>query len=434
MKMIKNLLWMLVALIAISTGCKKEKKEVFATVNTTAVSGITGSAAVTGGSITNTGNSAISQSGIVFATHTMPTLTDSLRNNTSGGNSFTINLTALNAKTIYYARAFAINATGTAYGNQITFTTLAGVPTVTTTTIGAISPGSATGQAGGDITNDGGAPVTARGVVWGTSPNPTISGNKTADSTGTGAFKSTFGLFLSNTKYYYRAYATNSYGTGYGNQLSFTAGSTNTVADIDGNVYGTVTIGSQTWMTSNLKVTHYRNGDPIINGFKSNFDWYNNYINSLYVGAYTYPNGDSTLTNGYGLLYNVDAVNDKRNLAPPGWHVATDADWETFEYNEGMLATDTASINVSRNYTNPIGPLLLPGGTSGFNAQLGGRMAIASSGVTYQVLNIRFYYWTSTEKVPTGYIANWIRFLGPQTNVERAYTNTIAASVRCIKD
>src|SRR5580698_6126216 len=108
----KKLLFILLIAMVTFMGCKKEKKEVFATVTTTTATGITGYTAVTGGNITNTGNSAISQSGIVYATHTSPTLTDSLRANTSGGNTFTINLAALNANTVYYARAFAINATG----------------------------------------------------------------------------------------------------------------------------------------------------------------------------------------------------------------------------------------------------------------------------------------------------------------------------------
>lgn len=387
MKMIKNLLWMFVALVAISTGCKKEKKEVFATVTTTAATGITGSAAVTGGNITNTGNSAISQSGIVYATHATPTLTDSLRNNTSGGNTFTINLTALNANTVYYARAFAINATGTAYGNQVTFTTSAGLATVTTTPVGAISASAATAPSGGTIVNTGGAAITASGVCWSTKPHPTVTNNVTNDQLTNNSFTSTMSLLAANTTYYYRAYATNSYGTAYGNELTFNSGSTATVTDIDGNVYNTVTINGQTWMTENLRVTHYQNGDPIQNAFNnSGFDWSNST-----TGVYTIVNGDTTTLRTYGLLYSLTAVDDTRSIAPAGWHVATQTDWNNLEVSEGMAAADTAGYYFPNKGT--IAPKLLTGGTSGINLQLAGRWHYTA----YDYFGIRAYYWTSTE-------------------------------------
>jgi hypothetical protein len=74
---------------------------------------------------------------------------------------------------------------------------------------------------GGNITNDGGAAVTARGVCWSTSQNPTISDSKTSDGTGKGIFTSTITGLSSNQTYYVRAYATNSVGTAYGDEVSF---------------------------------------------------------------------------------------------------------------------------------------------------------------------------------------------------------------------
>jgi hypothetical protein len=94
------------------------------------------------------------------------------------------------------------------------------VPILTTTAISAITATTAT--SGGNITSDGGATVTARGVCWSTSSSPVITGSHTTDDTGTGAFTSSIAGLTAGTTYYVRAYATNSVGAAYGNQLSFT--------------------------------------------------------------------------------------------------------------------------------------------------------------------------------------------------------------------
>ncbi len=120
----------------------------------------------------------------------------------------------------YYLRAFATNSVGTAYGNQVSFTTLQiTLPTVTTSPVTNITATTAT--SGGNVTDDGGATVTARGVCWSTSQNPTISDFHTIDGSGTGIFVSQMTGLLLVTNYYVRAYATNSVGTAYGDQLSF---------------------------------------------------------------------------------------------------------------------------------------------------------------------------------------------------------------------
>lgn len=135
--------------------------------------------------------------------------------------TFNVILTGLNYATKYYARAYAISPSGTIYGEEINFTTLPIVPALTTApTILAITSNSA--ASGGNITNAGGADVTARGVCYSTKHNPTISDGKTTDGNGTGSFTSSITGLTGSTTYYVRAYATNSAGTGYGNELSFT--------------------------------------------------------------------------------------------------------------------------------------------------------------------------------------------------------------------
>lgn len=96
-----------------------------------------------------------------------------------------------------------------------------------------------------------------------------------------------------------------------------------TVTDIDGNVYQTVTIGTQTWMVENLKVTRYRNGDAIPT-VTDGTEWSN-----LTTGAYCDYENTASNSTIYGKLYNWYAVADSRNIAPPGWHVASDAEWTT---------------------------------------------------------------------------------------------------------
>jgi uncharacterized protein (TIGR02145 family) len=104
--------------------------------------------------------------------------------------------------------------------NSSGFSAVPGGHRVTTTTVSNVTATSAT--TGGDVTQDGGTPVTARGVAYGTSATPTTSGTITTDGTGTGVFTSTLTGLMPSTTYYVRAYATNSVGTAYGNEVSFT--------------------------------------------------------------------------------------------------------------------------------------------------------------------------------------------------------------------
>lgn len=94
------------------------------------------------------------------------------------------------------------------------------LPTVSTAEISGIA--NTTAGAGGTVTDDGGSAIITRGVVWSTAENPTTADNKTSDGTGVGSYPSVLTGLSANTTYYIRAYATNSGGTAYGNQRSFT--------------------------------------------------------------------------------------------------------------------------------------------------------------------------------------------------------------------
>lgn len=131
----------------------------------------------------------------------------------------------LQPATTYHFRIKATNAVDVANSNDMSFTTDISIPQLTTTAISSILTNSA--NSGGDITNDGGSPVTARGVCYNTSPNPTIANSIVAGGTGTGSFISNITGLASVTTYYVRAYATNTAGTSYGNELSFITGTPN---------------------------------------------------------------------------------------------------------------------------------------------------------------------------------------------------------------
>lgn len=192
-------------------------------VTTSTITNISAFSAKGGGVIINDGGTNISSRGICWSTSPNPTLALTTKKNDSTGlSSFNINFSGLSQGTTYYVRAFATNSVGTKYGNELSFTTaIINLPTLTTTIATSITDSSAT--SGGNIISDGGGIVTSRGICWGTSSNPTISlSTKTNDGSGISSFTSKVGGLIGNTAYYVRAYATNSAGTNYGTQISFT--------------------------------------------------------------------------------------------------------------------------------------------------------------------------------------------------------------------
>jgi hypothetical protein len=194
------------------------------TVTMGAVTAIVTTTATAAGNVTADGGSGpITENGFVYATTVNPQVggvgVTKVSAVTPGLGAYSIGLTGLTPATKYYINAYAINSIGTAYGTETNFTTY-GPPVVTTTAATAITSSAA--ASGGNVTADGNDPVTARGVCWGLAAAPTTAGDHTTDGTGLGIFSSTLSPLTSNTLYYYRAYATNTYGTSYGAELTFT--------------------------------------------------------------------------------------------------------------------------------------------------------------------------------------------------------------------
>ena len=298
------------------------------------------------------------------------------------------------------------------------------VPVLTTNTLSNITQ--TTASCGGNITSDGGATVTVRGVCWSTNQTPTIADIKTSDGTGAGSFTSNITGLTASTTYYVRAYATNSAGTGYGSAMPFTThGITpSTVTDIDGNIYHTITIGTQVWMVENLKTTKYRDGTSIPN-VSNNTAWSN-----LTTGAYSDYNNTQSISATYGRLYNWYAATDAHNIAPAGWHIPSDAEWTTLttylggEYVAGgkLKETDTTHWE-SPNYgaTNESGFTALPGGVR-YNS--GGFNWLYEHG----------YWWTSTE-INSSLAWFWrLDYSGSNDERMNFYNKNAGLSVRCIMD
>jgi uncharacterized protein (TIGR02145 family) len=297
-----------------------------------------------------------------------------------------------------------------------------GSPALTTTSVSVITQ--TTAISGGTITFAGHDPNIARGVCWSTNPTPTIADSKTDEGPGGLSFTSTLTGLSGQTPYYFRAYATNSAGTGYGAVLSFTTlDSTGTVTDIDGNTYRTAKIGNQWWMVENLKVTHYRNGDALPN-VTDDITWA-----GLTTGAYSEYNNNPANVATYGRLYNWYAVDDSRSIAPEGWHIASDAEWQTLDT---FLGGDAAAggkmkekgtthwLSPNTGATDEVGFAGLPAGDHGY---AGGYESIGSFAL----------FWSST--AGTGLGAKFWS-LHYYDSILSNFTNDKHAglSVRCIKD
>ncbi|MFZ0282411.1 MAG: fibrobacter succinogenes major paralogous domain-containing protein [Bacteroidales bacterium] len=143
----------------------------------------------------------------------------------------------------------------------------------------------------------------------------------------------------------------------------FTANSQD-VKDIDGKVYNTAKLGLQVWTASNLSVSHFRNGDVIVEA-KTPEEWAAAGTNG--TPAWCYYENDPRNGMKYGKLYNWYAINDPRGLAPEGWHVATNEDWRALVKN--LLGIDVAGTKLKsaadwkvRKGTNNIGFTAIPGG------------------------------------------------------------------------
>jgi uncharacterized protein (TIGR02145 family) len=297
------------------------------------------------------------------------------------------------------------------------------LPVISTDSVTSISV--TTAVCGGEISNDGGSSVNSRGVCWSKNELPTIIDNKTIDGSGTGTFASKLTGLSANTKYYVRAYLTNSNGTFYGTSISFTTlQEGKTLVDIDGNEYKIDTIGTQIWMAENLKVTHYRNGDPIPN-VTNDRQW-----NNLTAGAYCDNNNSPSNSKVYGRLYNYYTVVDPRNLCPIGWHVASDEEWSNLTKLLGGESIAGGKLK-ELGTTHWQSPNSGATNESGFTAiAAGSRLA---NGAFYLVGGMSTQWWSSTSHDAFSAYNRYV--YNDYINVSRYFNSkNYGLSVRCLKD
>jgi uncharacterized protein (TIGR02145 family) len=303
------------------------------------------------------------------------------------------------------------------------------VPELTTSDISGITQ--TTASCGGTITSDGGADITERGICWKAGSVPEVTDNKTVDGTGEGSFTSSISGLSPNVMYFVRAYATNKAGTGYGQTVSFSSLyalitfnpnlTYGTVTDYDGNVYKTITIGTQTWMAENLKTTHYRNGDAIPN-VTNGATW-----QSLTTGAWCdYKNMPGT-SSVFGKLYNFYAVTDARNIAPTGWHVPTDAEWNTMVTYLGSAPADKLKETGNNHWflynttaTN----------SSGFSAIAGG----SHDWLSYNILLGQAGFWWTCTEYDASTADFWAMYDDDDAVNNDILDKTYGYSIRCVQD
>lgn len=300
------------------------------------------------------------------------------------------------------------------------------LPIVVTLPLGAFS--ATTAELGGQIDPNGGTAITQRGIAWSTSSLPTTADSTTNAGMGSGTFTTILQNLSADSTYYARAYAINNAGTAYGNEIEFQvtgdpyipAGG---VTDIDGNFYPTILAASgQEWMTENLRVCRYANGDSILY-IEDNLTW-----SVSNEGAWSAYNHNEQNINLFGKLYNGWAVEDTRNVCPNGWHVPTEAEWDELHainggYSNGGGNLKDTGIDLwlapNNGATNQSGFTALPGGRrlggGDFQESFGSGFWWTASGNS-STLETRILYYSSN--------GVWIEDLSKYEGL----------SIRCVKD
>ena len=378
------------------------------------------------GYVSDNGGSEVTQRGFCWNKTGNPTLENNLgiTNEGTGEGNFSSTITNLEENTKYYIVAYATNEVGTSYGETKNFTTFElTLPTVTTSAITDLS--ATTAQGGGNVTNDGNGTITARGVSWNTTGNPTLENciDYTTDGSGTGSFTSNITGLVELTTYYVVAYATNEEGTAYGQEKSFVAQAPcgQLVVNYGGKEYHTVLIGDQCWFKENLNIGTKINGSQ-------------NQTNNQTVEKYCYDDNEANCDE-YGGLYQWDEMmqyvttQGTQGICPDGWHIPTDDEWTTLvDFLGGSIVAGGKMKEAGTTHWNS--PNTGATNSSGFTALPGG---YRNSGGTFSYLGSYAYFWSSTEyDTPIA----WTRLLSYDVGgVSRGFNHKVYGfSVRCLQD
>lgn len=400
---------------------KTNSAPVIPTVTTNVISSFGTTTASCGGNVTFDGGSSVIARGVCWGAASNPTTSNSKTDDGIGSGSFLSGISGLTPGTTYHFRAYAANSAGTAYGADISFTTKTCIEIITSA---ITSVTSSAASAGGSIVSGCGDIVTARGICWSLTSNPTIADSNTSDGSGSGAFSSNLSGLSTGILYYVRAYATTGTGTYYGNQMSFMTLSS--VLDYDGNSYTVIPIGTQSWLKENLKTGRLNDGSPIPL-VTDGSTW------SVYTTpAYCHYNTDVVTFNTYGALYNWYAVNSGK-LCPTGWHVPTYTDWlaliaflgNTSDAGGKLKEAGTSHwTSPNTGATNEFGFTALPGGCD-------------YTGSTWNFFGVgsAAFWWSSTPTSDPKFIYCPTLDFSTANLLWAAYmSKSEGLSVRCIKD
>ena len=398
------------------------KQIVLPTVTTNAVTQITETTAVAGGNVTSDGNATVTERGVVYSTKQNPTISDNKKLNGSGVGSFVCDLSNLQAGTTYYVRAYAINNKGTAYGDEVSFTTAVPITLATVTTASITNITETSAVVGGNVTSDGGASVTERGVVYATTQNPTTADNKVSNGSGMGTFTCNLTDLQANTTYYVRAYAINEKGTAYGEEVSFTTKEVS-VSDPTGteNGYGYVDLGlSVKWATCNVGATKPEEyGDYYAWG---EVEPKSNYI----LATYKYNNGSTrnlikyNTNSSFGKVDNITRLELLDDVA----YIQLGDNWRMPTYEEWVELRDNCTWE-----WNIEGGVLGCKVTSKINEK---SIFLPAAGCFYEgnntTVGIRGYYWSSSLDIAVPESGWEMRFESNNngyTNGRRFYGNSV---------
>lgn len=333
------------------------------------ITDITATSAKCNGNVTSDGGATVTERGLCWSTSSSPMIYHSHVACGSGTGGFIGDLTGLTSGTTYYVRAYATNSEGTNYSSEEKTFTTPTLPTVTTSSVTNITQTTAT--VGGNVTNDGGAAITSRGLCWSTSPNPTVeTGSSVTCGSGTGSFTEQITGLTANTTYHIRAYATNVVDTNYGNDVTFTTEQSSvSLSDFLGvysvSAFNRDTQQNETWTGTNIATfnnsstnTTWIKVEGLIEG--SGYEFY------TALGEYSEEHHAIRLYGGWG--FSSSSYHFYFTDEPDVWYYArfypiyqtTGTTWYYLEHGSGYGNSGEAWLTMNPDGTLSLGPSEYP--------------------------------------------------------------------------
>ena len=360
------------------------------TVTTNTISSISSTSAYSGGDITYSGGGSVTEKGVCWNTVGSPNYNNSKTNDGTGTSSYSSFISGLQPNTTYYVRAYAracgivngVNVCATGYGEELSFTTTSSgdIPALATVAISNITANSA--SSGGTISSDGGSSITSKGAQWSLDSGFTSILGSTNDGTGTGSFTSSLTGLTCGTLYYVRAYATNSVGTAYGNQVSFATEICTYTPTVTIN---TVSKYGDTYATFSGSVTDDGNSAVTERGFiysttPSPTTLSNKIISGSGVGVFS--------ANAYGLFSSTKYYVRAYAINNVGTAYSNELDFITLESPTNVSISTSVPVNITTNSA-----------TLGGNISSDGGNTVTERGVVY---GLSINPTTSNTKIQSG--------------------------------